>query len=235
MVTVVNPSKRWLAAAIVSALAAGCAGHGAKESAGNAVPPSPELDGLVARHVKGLDEVYVRPGVSFKSYRAVQLDPLKVEFAKNWDPNVGRRDVNDMVTDEDLQKMKDDMAREFRTVFVEEATAAGLQVVDQPAANALHVSPAVVNVVVNGPDPMHRPARTRTYTRESGHMTLQLDARDASTGQVVAHVVDENRGRDTGQFEVTNTVTNLSDFRTAVRTWVQQMRTGLKVAEVSRG
>jgi hypothetical protein len=215
-------------------LAAGCASEGTSAGPG-AAAPSPELDGLVSHHVKGLDQVYVRPGVSFKSYRAVQLDPLKVEFAKHWDPNVGRRDINDMVTDEDLQKMKDDMAREFRTVFVEEATAAGLQVVDQPAADALHVSPAVVDVVINGPDTMHTPARSRTYTRESGRMTLQLDARDARTGQMVAHVVDENRGRDTGQFELTNTVTNLSDFRTAVRTWVKQMRTGLKVAEVTRG
>jgi hypothetical protein len=221
----------WIAAALLAAAAAGCASSGAP---GNAVP-SAENDGLVARKVRGLDEVFVRPGVSFKSYQTVQLDPLKVEFDKDWDPNFGRRDLNDMISDEDLQKMKDEMAREFRSVFVEELTAAGFKVVDQPATtDSLRLSPAIVDVIVNAPDPMHRPARTRTYTREAGEMTLQLEARDGPAGQVVARVTDEYHGRDTGSLELTNSVTNMADFRNAVRAWARQLRSSMKVADIAR-
>ena len=224
----------WLAAAVLAALVAGCASMPGSPGAGEAAPNA-ELDGLVPRPMKGLDVVYVRPGVTFKSFRTVQLDPLQVEFDKDWDPNRGRRELNGMVHSEDLQKMKDDMARDFRTVFAEELAAAGFEVVEQGGPETLRLTPKIDEVTVNAPDLMRYAGRSRSYTREAGEMTLHLDARDANTGQLLARVTDEYTGRDRGELQITDSVTNAADFRMAVRDWAKRLRSGFKVSDFRPG
>jgi hypothetical protein len=82
-------------------------------------------DGLARRQVAGLDEVYVRPDVKFDVYRTVMIDPVQIAFDKNWDPNRSQRDLSLRLSAADIQEIKDDMARNFREVLVEELTAGG--------------------------------------------------------------------------------------------------------------
>ena len=77
--------------------------------------------------------------------------------------------------------------------------------------------------------------RSRSYTREAGEMTLHLDARDANTGQLLARVTDEYLGRDRGELQITDSVTNAADFRMAVRDWAKRLRSGFKVSDFRPG
>jgi hypothetical protein len=89
---------------IVGSLTAGCA---------TSTQPAPDMDGLVLQPSQGLDAVYLRPGTNFKAYGNIVLQPVQVEFDKNWDPNSSQPDVTRRLSEQDIQKIKDEMASEF--------------------------------------------------------------------------------------------------------------------------
>ena len=54
-----------------------------------------------------------------------------------------------------------------------------------------------------------------------------MELRDGPTDQLLARVIDEKVGIDTGWAQVTNSVTNSADFRRTVRSWAQRLVKGL--------
>jgi hypothetical protein len=217
-----NRNARWLAVAASVALTAGCAGAGT----GTPTAPPADVDGLMARSVGGLDTMFVRPGVDFRTYKTVVIDPLEIGFARNWDPNRDQPDLSRRLSPADIEKIKAEMAREFRSVFVEELTAAGYRVVEQAGADTLRIKPALADVYINAPEKIAA-GISRTYTMEAGEMTLQLEAHDGATGQLLARVVDHKQDRGLQELELTNSVTNRADFRRGVREWAKRLSTAL--------
>jgi len=69
--------------------------------------------------------------------------------------------------------------------------------------------------------------RSRTYTTSAGHATLVAELRDSVTGKLMARAVDSVQGRDTGSFQITNSVTNMSAARNALSKWARVLREGL--------
>lgn len=191
--------------------------------------PPQTWDGLELTKKKGLDLVYIRPNVEFKAYKNVTIDRLEVAFDKNWDPNHNVKGTSGLLSTEDMQKIKDDMATEFQKVFVEELGKGGYAVVDKIGDETLQVSPGLANVYINAPDrSMTTAGRVTTYTTQgAGRMTLVMELRDGPTGQLLARVLDEKAGTDTGWAQVANSVTNSADFRRAVRSWAQRLVKGL--------
>ena len=61
-------------------------------------------DGLQLVPSKGVDAVYLLPGVQMKVYNSVLLDPVQVAFDKNWDPNDSTRDLSRRLSTEDIEK-----------------------------------------------------------------------------------------------------------------------------------
>jgi hypothetical protein len=179
-------------------------------------------DGLELRPTKGLDAVYVRPGVEFKGYKSVTIAGLEVAFDKNWDPNDTVRGTSGRLSTEDLQRIKDDMAAEFRKVFVEELGKGGYSVVDQLGDDTLRVLPGLADVYINAPARDY-PGRSTTYTTDAGRMTLVMELRDGPTGQLLARVVDQKAGNNMGPWQVTDSVTNSAEFRRAVRAWADRL------------
>ena len=180
-------------------------------------------EGLELRPTKGLDLVYVRPGVQFKDYASVAIDsPVDVAFDKNWDPDKSVRGSSRRMSAADIQRIKDEMSTEFRKVFSDELAKGGYAVVEQPGEQTLRVSASLADVYINAPDRMEA-GRATTYTLEPGRMTLEMELRDGPTGQLLARVVDEKSGTNTGTLQVTNSVTNSADFRQAVRSWARRL------------
>jgi hypothetical protein len=188
--------------------------------------PAQQWDGLELRPTKDVDALYVRPGVEFKAYKSVTIDPIVVAFDKNWDPNESSRELARRLSPEDIQKLKDDMAGEFRKIFSEELGKGGYSVLEQPAADTLRVMPALTDVYINAPDTLSA-GRSYTFTMDPGRMTLVMELRDGPTGQILARVIDKKVGRDTGTLRLTNSVTNSADFRRAVESWATRLRQGL--------
>lgn len=192
--------------------------------------PPASWDGLELRKVKGLDLVYVRPNVEFTPYKSVQLDPVHIEFAKNWEKN---QRTNTSVgfkrppTAEDMQRIKEGLAELMKEVFMEELTKHGYTLVDTATEDTLHVRTAIIDLYVNAPE-TNDPGITRTYTTSAGSMTLVLEARDGPTGQLLARVVD-GRSDDMpgGQFTWTNRSTNTQAARQTLQVWARKLRESL--------
>lgn len=188
---------------------------------GAAGPPA-SWDGLELRKVKGLDAVYVRPGVEFKEYRTLYLDPVEVAFDKDWDPNASSRNASSRLSASDMEKIRAEMATAFQRVFAEQLAKGGYAVVDRPAADTLQVSAGLADVYINAPDKATA-GRSYTFTVNPGRMTLVMELRDGPTAQLLARVVDRHVGRDSGYLSISNGVANSAEFRRAVQGWADKL------------
>ena len=206
-----------LAAALATLVLAGCA----------ATPSGPaEWDGLVRQPGTRLGAVFLKPDAEIPSYTSFILAPATVQFARNWDPNRGGRSMSRRLDASDITAIKDSLATMLGDTFREELTAGGYQIVTEPGPDTLLVIPAIVDLYITAPDTMTG-ARSRTYTANSGRMTLVLELRDSVTGETLARVVDGQSGRNIGIMTITNRTTNTADAQRAIRTWARALRSGL--------
>lgn len=183
-------------------------------------------DGLERREVKGIDAVYVRPNVQFPPYKSVMLDPVEVAFSKSWKPN-DTRDLSRHLDAEDLQKIKDELAKLFRESFAEELAKGGYPLTETPTQDTMRVQAAIVDLYVNAPDTMTA-GRSRTYTTEAGTMTLAMEIRDGPSGQLLARVVDKRTAETAGgSMQWTNSVTNRADAKRILDEWARRLRGAL--------
>lgn len=192
--------------------------------------PPANWDGLELRKVKGLDLVYVRPNAEFAPYKSVKLDPVQIEFAKNWGGNLGSNSsvgFKRPPSAEDMQEIKDGLGQLMHEVFLQELTKHGYTVVETAAEDTLHVRTAIIDLYINAPD-NDDPGMTRTYTTSSGSMTLVLEMRDGPTSQLLARAVD-GRSDDTpgGQFQWTTKASNTNAARQILQVWAKKLREAL--------
>lgn len=206
-----------LAAALAALALAGCA----STQRGPA-----EWDGLVRQPNTRLDAVFLRPGVSISSYTTIMLAPADVQFADNWDPSRAGRSGARRLDTADILAIKANLSTMFGEIFTSELTSGGYKIVTEPGPDTLLVVPAIVNLFITAPDTASA-GRSRTYTANSGQMTLVLEVRDSVTGEVLARVVDGRSGRTSGFMTVTNRVTNTADARRAIQIWASALRNGL--------
>ncbi|HSN70842.1 MAG TPA: DUF3313 family protein [Steroidobacteraceae bacterium] len=185
-----------------------------------------EWDGLVRQPDTRLNAVFIKPDAEIPAYRNIILSPATVQFARSWDPNRGGRSMSGRLNAEDVAAIKENLSTLFGDVFREELTAGGYEIVTEPGPDTLLVIPAIVDLYISAPDTMTA-GRSRTYTANSGRMTLVMELRDSVTGETLARVVDAQSGRNSGIMTITNRVTNTADARRAIRTWAQALRRGL--------
>jgi hypothetical protein len=185
-----------------------------------------EWDGLVRKPNTRLNAVFVKPDAQIVAYRSVMLDPVQVSFDSNWDPNRGTRSMSARLNSDDVAAIKNDLSELFREIFRDELARGGYQLVDQPGPETLRVTPAIINLFINAPD-TSAPGRTRTYTADSGRMTLVVELRDSETNTLLARAVDTQTGRNAGMWTITNRVTNTADARRAIGVWASALRRSL--------
>jgi hypothetical protein len=187
--------------------------------AGAAGPP-PTWDGLVLTERKGLDIVYVRPGTEFPGYRTVLLEqPVEVAFDSAFTDasQRGRRP-----SAADLERIRGDIATEFRKVFAERLGKGGYALVDAVGEDTLRVGVALIDIYINAPD-LPAAGRGRTFTVEAGRATIVMELRDGPTGAVLARVIDTRTADSPGRMQVANSVTNSAEFRRLARAWTDRL------------
>lgn len=192
---------------------------------GCASTPKESWDGLEPVSSKVMDGVWVNKDASVPAYQSVIIDPVKVEFSQNWNPNSGTRSLSGRVTESDIQAIRQGIADEFQSVFKEELGRNGYRVVTAPSHETMRVSAAVIDVTIAAPDTMQ--PGTRTYTQQSGGMTLVMELSDSVTGERLARAVDRQQDMGTGTFQVTNRGTNIGGVRSAIRVWANELIKGL--------
>lgn len=196
-----------------------------------AAQPPREIDGLVRVSDSRIDHLYVLPGADFSRYNKVRLDPVDVSFSERWAPNTGARGIG-RLSDRDIEDIRSTVASEFEKTVADELTKGGYQLVTENGPDVLRITPMIVNLYVTAPS---RPmvGRVRTFVANTGHMTLVAAASDSVSGEVLARVVDTQRGRRTGRLQLANSVTNMADARRAFTLWATVLRSGLDEAKTS--
>jgi hypothetical protein len=211
---------------VASVLAAG----GAFAASQDAFDEQIASEGLQKVKVKNIDLVYALPGASFAGYDSVMIDPrVDVSFRKDFDPaKVGSR--MKLSTDE-LNEIRTKVATAVHEEFVKELTTkkGTYGLADKAGPKVLDVRLAIANLYSNAPDTM-QPGRSRVYTVSAGEMTLAMELRDSETGAVLARVYDRREARDSGQFMLTNSVTNTAEVRRMAASWAKIMRERMDAA-----
>jgi hypothetical protein len=177
-------------------------------------------DGLVEIKPKRVDAAFLLPGADFRPYKKVMMDPVEVAFKKDWEKNYNRdaATLSQRLTSQDVEKIAQAARDNFTEVFTEAYKNAGMEFATAPGPDVLRVRPGVVNLYITAPDTMSS-GRSRTYTMESGEATLFLEVRDSTTGALLGRALDRRNTRNTGRVQVSNSVTNLSDFRALFKQW----------------
>jgi hypothetical protein len=170
--------------------------------------------------------VFLKPGAQIGAFDSVLLDPVSISFASNWDPNRGTRGVG-RLNAADIAGIKQDLAGLFQETFRAELGRGGFKLVEEPGPQTLRATAAIIDLFVTAPDAMS-PGRTRVYTANTGRMTLVIELRDSVTGEILARAVDQQSGRGTGMWTVTNSVTNTADARRAIGVWASSLRRAME-------
>lgn len=179
----------------------------------------PGLEGLVKAKSKKLDAVYLLPGADFRAYPKVMIDPVQVSFHKDWVKEMNRtRGQSRRIDQSDAQQIAEAMRSGFEEIFASAFKAKGYEIVATPARDVLRLSPAVVNLYINAPEPAQAGVR-RTYTVEAGEATLVLQARDSTTGALLGVAVDRSETLNLGRPTITTSASNRADFEDLFKRW----------------
>lgn len=187
------------------------------------------VDGLEAVKFKNIDSVERRPGVDWKSYTQILVQPVSVSFSKSWNA----RDYGTVgLSSAEVTKMRTGLADLTQSVFRDVLREGGYTLAEGPGEGVLAVKPDIVDLFVNAPGTMSA-GRSRTYAMNAGEMRLALEISDSVTGTVLARARDRKRGRESGRIEWTNSVYNRAEAERALRGWASQLKNALDAARTA--
>jgi hypothetical protein len=185
-------------------------------------------DGLTKVQVKGIDLAYRRPDVDLTKYGKLIVEPVEVAFHKDWNPT--RPGSNLKLSAADRENIRSGVGKVVQEEFEKAlGKGGGWQVVKEAGPDVLRLKPKVLNLYVNAPDT--RQPGVRTYTVSSGEMTLLLEMYDSETGAILARAIDRRESRNTGQWQLSSSVTNVADAQEIAATWGRILRDRLDKAK----
>jgi hypothetical protein len=185
------------------------------------------LEGLVKVPGARADAVYLSPGVDFRSYTKVMLDPTEVAFRRNFVRNYNRSvGTGRRLSDDEVQRAADQVRSGFGEIFADTYRGAGYEVVTQPGPDVLRLRTGVLNLYVAAPDQTSA-GRTRSYSVEAGEATLVIEARDSLSGALLGRAFDQRIvGDDT--VGMRTSASNRADFEQMFRYWARTSLRGLE-------
>ena len=186
-------------------------------------PPQTTPEGM--QLIKRTDSrlVYAMPGATLDPYTKVVLLDCFVAFHKDWKRDYNRTASFPLrVDDADMERIREDLAEEFRKVFEEELIEGGNEVVDHAGPDVLVIRPAIINLEVTAPD-LKTAARSSTVVRSAGRMTLYVELYDSVTSAIIARIVDAQEGDHVGIALEANRITNTAEARRILRDWAKEL------------
>lgn len=177
--------------------------------------------------------VYAMPDATLEPYTKVALLDCYVAFRKDWKKDHNRSAAFELrVSDQDMERIKSDLAEEFRKIFEEELADAGHEIVDHTGPDVLVIRPAIVNLDVTAPD-VNAAGLTRTIVRSAGEMTLLLELYDSTTSAIIARIMDaQSADRGGLAMEATRTRNKVEADR-VLRDWAQELAGHLGEAQAA--
>lgn len=193
--------------------------------------PQTSPEGLELQKDTKARVVYLRPGTTLAQYERVAILDCFVDFAKDWqkDFNRDRRAAGSRVTTKDMERIKADLAAEFRKIFTEELQdKGGYEVVDVAGPDVLVLRPAIINLAITAPD-LQSPDRNRTIVESAGQMTLYLELYDSVSDTLLARAMDPQGDRRSFA-QSANRASNKAAADRILRKWASTLRAHLDAA-----
>jgi len=194
--------------------------------------PAVSPEGLELQKDTRARAVYLKPGFTLSPYKRVAILDCFVDFAKDWEKEFNRDQAapGTRMTSKDMDRIKADLAAEFRKVFTDELqTKGGYEVVTTAAPDVLVLRPALINLAITAPD-LQSPSMNRTIVESAGQMTLYLELYDSASNTILARVMDPKRDRR-AMAQVADRVTNKSAADRILRQWASALRQHLDAAQ----
>jgi hypothetical protein len=196
-----------------------------------AAQDTPEVteDGLVRVPSSPRAGVYRAPDVPFAHYRRVIIGAtIPIAFRKGWER------THREVTPEDIENIRADFARAFRTELERELTQrGGLTAAAEPAPDVIRVDASVTDLDLAAPAPANAPPG-RTFARSAGSMTVTIELRDAASGALIGRVIAYEKTHEHLEPQPVNRVTNLAEFRIGFANAARYTREAINVARTER-
>jgi hypothetical protein len=184
-----------------------------------AAQDSATMEGLVRVQGARVDAAYLMPGVDFRTYTKVQLDPTEVSFRRNWQRDYNSRaGMRSRISDAEATAIAERARTGFGEIFAEVYRNAGYQVVAEAGPDVLRLRTGVINLFISAPDQMTG-GRSRSFSVEAGEATLVLEARDSLTGALLGRAFDRRTAGDMPGRRTS--VSNEADFRQLFRQWAE--------------
>ena len=192
-------------------------------------PPEVTVDGLHLVKDTKMALVYAKPGVDLSQYNRIYLTEPQIAFTKNW-LRTQNSIPNQTVRNEDMQRIKTDLAALFMEVFREELqNNGGYVLVDGIAEDVLIVHPAIVDLDVFAPDTPGTAGR-RSAIPSVGTMTLYMELSDSVTGDLLVKAIDNKFDRTRTHIQAQNRVRNEAAAREMLNDWANLLRLALDEA-----
>ena len=207
-----------LAGGLFAAVALAAAAPLAAQSGGS-------WDGLVETKSPRGDAVFLLPGVDFREYTKVLLEPTEIAFRRNWQRDYNRSvGLGRRMSDEEAAEIAAAARAGFGEIFADAFREAGYEVVTAPGPDVLRLRTAVVDLYIAAPEQLSA-GRTRSYSAEAGEATLILEARDSSTNALLGRAVDQDMAGDLPDRRTQ--ASNRADFERLFRGWAKLSARGL--------
>jgi hypothetical protein len=178
-------------------------------------------DGLVVVEGSRAYVAFIDPKADFSVFKRVAILDPQVAFRSNW-----RRDVNRSrsrnVRPSDVERIKEDVARLFREVFVEQLEVAGYEVVNYGDEDVVVLRPAILELDITAPD-LRDAGRSRTYAVNRSEATVLLELIDSVSGDIIGRAVDRRGSRGGSLAMSNNRMTNRADARREFRVWADML------------
>jgi len=215
---------------VLSGLALAAAMGLGSAQAADAVPAPVSPEGLKLVPSKNVQVLYLREGADFSGYDKFAMLECYVAFRSNW-----KRDQNSAqsfrVTDSDVVRIKTDLAKMFRTVFVRELTAKGDKQVTAVGQGVLILRPSIINLDIAAPDTMNSGRNNLSHT--AGQATLLLEVFDSVSSELLARVVDTRSAGESSFMISRNGLSNRADAEAQLTKWADLLGTALQNARES--
>lgn len=196
--------------------------------------PEVTADGLQRIHNSEWAAVYAEPGADLSGYDQVIILEPAVAFKKDWLRDYNRNQRSNRASEQDMQRIRERMAKEFDEVFREVIAADnGYPVVTEAGPTVLILRPAIVDL-----DPM-APAdigvgRSQVYAESAGSMSLYLEIYDSVTGALIAKGYDGKADRGNGFMTWQSSVSNRQAADRILKEWAQDLRAALDKAHAQQ-
>jgi hypothetical protein len=211
-----------------------CMGMTVNVLAAEKTAPEVTVDGLHLVDGTEMALVYAKPEVDLSHYDRFYVIEPRVAFEKNWlrDQNAI---PNQTVRQEDMQRIKSELAALFTEVFKQELqNNGGYKLADAPAEDVLVILPAIIDLDVIFPD-VPGTRNQRSLIASVGSMMLYMELIDSVTGDKLVKAIDIKYDRTPVRTGIRNSVRNKAAARDMLGEWAELLRLALDEARTVVG